>query len=340
MSRRVSRSLAWLAGLFAAGQVALALAVEFDLAPARDPLEAAKWADLRALRVAEPDRPLLVMLGSSRTLQGFRPDLCDGFDCGGRPALAFNFGLPAAGPLRESLVYQRLRHEGIRPALLLVEVMPALLQEPGAGRLSEEDWLAARRLAGGDLARLRPYLAHPDKAAGDWLTARLAPAYSYRRAWCSALGVGVPEPESGLAEMDARGWQPLDRDELPPHQRDGLTRPQLAQYVPALQHLRIGPGPAQALRDLLAAATADRVPAVLVLMPENSAFRAAYRPEGAAELRALLDGLRTEFGAGVIDARAWQPDAAFWDGHHLLPGAATAFTRRLRAELTEMRHGG
>src|SRR5262249_4370981 len=125
----------------------------------------------------------------------------------------------------------------------------------------------------------------------------------------------------------------------PPHQRAGLARLQLAQYEQSLRELRVGAGPARALRDLLAAAAADGTPAGPGPMPEGAKFRAAYGPGAGPDLLAFLAGLRAACGAPLIDARTWMPDEAFHDGHHLLPGAAEQFTRRLRAALAEVLHG-
>jgi hypothetical protein len=328
-ARRAAHTLVWLAGLFALGEIAFAATIECDLAPARDPLAQAKWQRLRAVRRADPDRPLALMLGSSRTLLGLQADL---LDSPGRRG--FNFGLAGTGPLEEWLIWRRLCDAGIRPRLLLVEVFPPLLQGPVSGLVSEEDWLNAAKHSGVDLVRLGPYLTDAGRLARNWFVERLKPAYSNRRAWCDLLALNGPPPETELGDMDAAGWQPLRAADITATNRAALTDVDLHRYGPTLRNLRPCGGPAWALRDLLANARRRSVPTVLVLMPENTAFRAAYGPEAR---RAVQDFLGAT-GGPLIDARTWLPDEAFWDGHHLLPGAAGIFTRRLREELT--RYGG
>jgi hypothetical protein len=67
-------------------------------------------------------------------------------------------------------------------------------------------------------------------------------------------------------------------------------------------------------------------------MPEGEAFRQWYPPGAGERLDAYVRGLADEFGVPVIDARRWMRDEDFWDGHHLLPGGAAAFSRRLALE--------
>jgi hypothetical protein len=53
-------------------------------------------------------------------------------------------------------------------------------------------------------------------------------------------------------------------------------------------------------------------------------------------LDAFLGDVTRAFGVRLVDARDWLPDAAFYDGHHLLPAGAKAFSVRLAIELRRM----
>src|SRR6266850_6378448 len=89
-----------------------------------DPEYGVRLGLLRARQAETPDRPLLLLIGSSRTVMSFRPEILGALRTGdGAPVLAFNFSHLAAGPLMNLLAYDRLRREGIRPKWLVVEVM-------------------------------------------------------------------------------------------------------------------------------------------------------------------------------------------------------------------------
>src|SRR5262245_35858104 len=103
----------------AAAQVALAAAVETNPA-LRDPAFGSRWQRLRQRRQAEPGRPLLLAVGTSRLEVGLRADLVR---LPGDP-LVFNFGLPGAGPPQQWLTLRRLRADGVRPDALLLELLP------------------------------------------------------------------------------------------------------------------------------------------------------------------------------------------------------------------------
>ena len=70
----------------------------------------------------------------------------------------------------------------------------------------------------------------------------------------------------------------------------------------------------------------------LVLLPESEGFRALYPPATTQRLYAFLNGLCAENRCELIDARAWLPDTAFTDGHHMLKPGAETFSDRLVTE--------
>jgi hypothetical protein len=333
--RRCGRAvLLWTLGLYLAAQAALLLVLDrwrptLAVTVCRD-----KWRQLRQLAAREPERPLLVMLGSSRTemaLQAGRLSGLPGPD--GRPFLAYNFGVPQAGPLHHGLYLGEMLDAGIRPRLLLVEFLPPLFNEPGRGLTSEEDWTSAPWLSAAQLLRLWPYFARPGRKGRDWLEGRLAPGYAFRQVFHTALlerlSPGGVRPEG--APHDPWGWrlpEPLTAEECARFR--GLAH---RLFSPSLRRFRLGKGPSRALRDLLERCRRERIPVVLVLTPESATFRSWYSPEALAAPGRLLAEVREAYGVPVIDASGWVADRDFIDGHHLLAGGARVFTTRLREEL-------
>ena len=149
----------WGLVFFAGLQLALVVCVDQWQPVLRDAQFGRKLALLEAARAEHPTRPLLLMLGSSRTAVGFRPDETRATH--GKPATAFNFGLPAAGPLKQRQCLESLLGRGLRPDLLLVEVMPPLFNEAGPDRFCEENWLDVPGLAAADVLLLQSYFSHP-----------------------------------------------------------------------------------------------------------------------------------------------------------------------------------
>src|SRR5258708_6444152 len=116
--------LAWGLGLFLAAQAAFALALLGPGSRLRDPEVALKLRALRRLLSAQPGRPLVLALGSSRLGVNLRPHELPGAADPGAP-LVFNFALCRSGPALELLCLRRLLAAGVRPDRLLVEVSTA-----------------------------------------------------------------------------------------------------------------------------------------------------------------------------------------------------------------------
>jgi hypothetical protein len=325
---------------FVGAQVALTLAMERWLPQMRDQEWHSKLVRLRRRLAKEPRPALVVMQGSSRTLFGFAADRFSGRrGPGGAPVVAFNFGLAGAGPLREWLCLRQLLQEGIRPDLLLVEVLPVLLNAPGPGRQCEENWLYVPHLAGMDIALLKPYCSRPGRLAKAWLRSRLLPCCTNRQGIVRALAPRwlPPEPPSNvLARMDRWGWVPVTWGPVSAETRRSSTEATRRHYAPAFQDFRIGSGPARALADCLELCRREQIRVALVLMPEGPAFRSWNTPAAEAQLQGFLAELRKKYPAGLIDARTWVGEEGFLDSHHLLPGGATVFSNRLADEVLRL----
>jgi hypothetical protein len=327
--RRVLHSLGWAVLSFVLPQLLLGWRLECGPADRRDPDYALKEQRLRALLLGQPGQPLVVALGSSRTLLGLAAARV-------RPALVFNFGLTGAGPLLERLCLTRLLAAGIRPDFVLVEVLPALLHQADASPV-EEDWLDGSRLRLDELATLWPDHSRPSRLLGAWSRSRLLPCYHDRAGLGACLGF-KPRAAVALGEgLDSHGWYEYPASKAPATDRRRRLEMARAQYVsdnPAGNgEARLAAGPARALRALLARCRDEGIPAALLLMPEGSEFQGFLPAPVRAGLDAFLIELARSERVPLIDARNWVEDAGFWDGHHLLPEGAVTFTRRLEREV-------
>lgn len=318
---------------FAAAQLALSLAVESWLPQVRDPQYAVREQRLLARRAAAPGRPLWVMLGSSRTQLGLQAGQYRGIASAQAP-LVFNFGMPGCGPIMQRVCLERLLERGVRPDLLFVEVMPAMLSWRG-GQPMEERMLDGSRLSVAELTSLLSYFEQPRRALGRWSAAWLAPAHRRARELRRLVrldDVGeAPDPAAADHLMDEYGWQCVPCSADAARRRD-LILMASNQYDGALAEFELGARPTAALRALIARCRCESIDVTLVLMPEAESFRSLYSAGAEAELQSFLLDLRSEYGAALVDARHWVADEHFSDGHHLSPAGAAAFTVRFQRE--------
>jgi hypothetical protein len=335
---RARGALLWGLLVFAAGQLATAVALEHALPGVRDAEYAAKTARLRTLLQQAPGRPLVLVLGSSRTMMNFDAGRAEA-QLTARSAVVFNFGMRGAGPMLELVFLRRLLADGLRPDLILLEVLPPVFNGSAPHPL-EQLWLNGGRLRLSELSRLRRYHTEPGRLVRHWLKNRWAPCSSYSRELRGALGTGLPEAppapdEPCPGELDPHGWQPYFVDGVTAEQRRTFSEVARAQYSESLGPFQPGAQPLRALDDLVALCRREGIALAFVLMPESSTFRALY-PEGmVAGLERHLKGCKDAEGMPLVDARAWVDDSGFWDGHHALPTGARAFTDRLSDEVLQ-----
>lgn len=321
---------------FVLWQLLLSATVEFGWPALRDPEVVQKSAQLRQ-RVAErPEDPLLLFLGSSRTFNGIAAGRLAGVeDSEGRLWHAYNFGITAAGPIRQRLVLEAILAQGIRPARLVVEVLPALLNEPGDDRLCEENWIHVPGLTVGEMWRAGNFVSNPSRFRYAWLRSRLWPCIPFGPRLCTRMEGFNRNPECALPaveRMDSTGWT-ANPGSTDPAEKTLRVRAALEEYHRAFRDFRIGEGPVRAVREVLGMCLERRIAVTLVLMPEATAFRTgeAIPMQNAVECLSLQ--LSREFGCSYVDAREWLTDEEFADGHHLLPSGATRFTDRLAGVL-------
>jgi hypothetical protein len=160
------------------------------------------------------------------------------------------------------------------------------------------------------------------------------PTFTYRHALLSrALPAWVPwgaRLDYVFDKTDADGWTRL----VPPED------PAVREWARAGEVTRFGGfarcGVAASAREgfarLTRAVKVHDIRVLVVVMPEGSELRAVYPAERWAEFGRATDELARDLGAQVVSARELMSDAAFADGHHLLPDGAGEFTRRFGAQ--------
>jgi hypothetical protein len=333
-ARRAVLTLVWGLVAFAVGQFVLGWAVEHWLPAARDAEYTVKLERLRARQSEEPGRPLVLVLGSSRVALGLRADSLHP-DYQGRPALVFNFGLTGGASLVEALSLRRLLSEGVRPDLLVLEVLPPTLNQPGRHPL-EEEWFDAGRLRSSERGFLHAYHSDETRTRRQWLKRRIPclwHTHHLRRLLVpQEQGASTAPVTWACQRMDAYGWLRASFDDVTSEQRQRSIDIARGQYATALGDFHLAEGPSRALDDILHYCRREGIPVALLLMPEGPTFRSLYPPSMRAGIDAHLQAVSREHDVPLIDAREWLPEEAFWDSHHLLPRGAAAFTERLGRE--------
>lgn len=329
--RRTARAIIiWGVVAFIAVQAAVAASADLLAPEVYDPEYAARLARLQGRHAEHPDRPLLLMLGSSRTGQLFRPEQLPPFtDADGRTVLPFNFSRNGGGPVYSRLAYARLCHQGLKPDWVIIELMPALL----TARYERFFYTSITAHELRDLAR---YISGR-RAVGCYAKLHVLPGYKNRTgllrsiapSW--AMPTGVEDPETNIDRLGGEGKR--IRPSMPDADRRAEDARVSAGYAEILAHFQIDPGADRAFRDLLSACRDNGTRAIVIRTPESTTFRAGYRPEALTTIDAYARDLTREFGVPIVDASVWLPDEQFEDGHHPLLAGQTAFTDRLHREV-------
>jgi hypothetical protein len=333
LTRRSRKAVLYGLGVFFLGQLLFALALETFWRSLRDPEYDRKLASLRSqLRRAGPDRPLVLLLGSSRVGFNVRPDQLPVWPVNAGPApLVFNFGMCSADPVLLRIVFGRLLADGIRPQWALIEVSPMLYQEPDHGKPTFADLIEVRRLQWRDVRSIRRYSSHPVSLLAEWLGDRLIPGFAHRFLvlnrympdWLPPSLRGFDYPWHWL---DPWGWVDLPLMEtLGPEANWQKRVSDTRAHFPWCDHYRPQARSDRAMRDLLASAGRAGIAVALLRMPD---YLEKWSPPAAkAEMRAYVEQLARQFAVPVVDMRDWVSDTGFWDGVHFVHEMASLFTQ-------------
>lgn len=294
----------------------------------RDPFYGDKLTKLRA-KLRQPDREAFVlMMGSSRTGFAFHGLVVEEqVRKAGRSIATFNFGVPATGPVTHLLYARRLIEAGVKPDLMLIEILPAMFADvPEKAR--EQAWLYGDRLRGDELAIVERYGFDSVRVRSRWRESIYTPWYGLRfqligRVMQSWIPWQLRYDWS--RGTDECGWCTPYRDQLTEDERATALGQARQEYFATLQDWRLGEHPRNALKELLELARQHGIATQLVLLPEGSTFRSWYSPTVQERLADFLSST----GCEVVDARLWLDDLDFTDDHHQLKSGAIKFSQRI-----------
>ncbi|HXT60833.1 MAG TPA: hypothetical protein VN699_19500 [Pirellulales bacterium] len=319
---------------FAASQFTLELAIENWWPGLRDEFCHQKLTQLkRRFDAAPPQAVKVVMLGTSATYCDLQSERLERAlrETSGREVAVYNFGIPGSSALMELIALKRLLAEGIRPDVVLIEVLSPFLS--GCPPLDPTRF-SAPRFALSELPLIRRYTGHYSRVR--WWDGRLAPCHAHRWAILRRLApnFAVDDPwTQGVGPFDAAGAGHLE-DEIRTDAgyRQGVQRTEDSYGVYRNKFRRDAPF-CQILRELLSICRQEQIRAALVVMPESSELRGWYDWRVDGEMLAFLRELGGEYGADVIDAKDWIDDRGFLDGIHLVQSGAERFTGGLAGEV-------
>jgi hypothetical protein len=289
-----------------------------------------KLNDLQAKIAQFPDRPLVLMLGSSRVATGFRPDSLPTEIH--QQAITFNFSQVGTGPQLAHLQLYRLLKQGIKPAYVLIEFWAPFWANDGYLQ-AYLDALNLATLNRSDINILTRYIPKSKHLINRWISAQILPMFASRFVLLSHLGQAwAPnfDPDRRLQNLDQSGWW-APRQTVSNLDHEKLVKHYAEVYGKRLASFSIKPTPDRALQDLIELCHREGITPIVVVLPEGRDFQAIYDQNARATVDKYLSNLRTK--TQVVDTRDWVRDDGFSDGHHLLPAGAEQFTQRLGQEV-------
>jgi hypothetical protein len=345
-SGRAKTAVFWGVVAFFAGQVVLSYIISQIHPEIRDPEFGYRLLRLRQLAAEATDRPLCLVLGSSRTLCGICPPALPPWpaDAGPQPCV-FNFSQFCAGPVRELQTLRRLLADGHRPDWLLLEIWPPYW--PQEGYWFDEQHIMQQDLRAVDLSIIWRYFRHRWAGLTKFAADTLVPVTGLRSNLLARCAGWLLSSDQHWRELRLASWRDGEPSGWRPWQERGPVeqfrartdeyRTQMAaieiQTKPRLDHFFVSETTDRAFHEILEECRRRHIKAALILMPEHSQMRSWYTPEVHEKIKAYLDRLKREYRIAVFDTRTWLADNDFYDLAHMAPPAAAPFTMRLGREL-------
>lgn len=332
-SSRSRKTLLFALAAFALTQVALAGVVLSDPTMVREDLTQRRLRRYQQRADAQPGALTVVQIGSSRTEFGLcgtaaEPWLSQRL---GQPVVLFNMGAQGAGPAANLVNLRRRLNDGVRPNVLLLEVLPALLDEremltdldplrmPASGLRCSEVALVWQ-MAG----RTRPWLW------AEWVKEQALAAETHRLALLSQGCPRLLSPENrrdGFRSADECGYIPPTK--RTPEQLQKALQHARERYQPVLATFRLSQKALDVIGETVEAARSEGMTVALVLMPEGPAFRSWYPPGTWSDVSAALEKLSQKHQTSLIDLREALDEEDLFDSHHATHEGARKLTGKL-----------
>jgi hypothetical protein len=295
-----------------------------------------EWRDpefghrLKRLRTAEAaGRPLVLVLGTSRTQNAIHPAVMGFADQPDSPRV-FNFGQSASSPLKVLLTLLRVMDAEVRPAAVVVEVLPVWLATNGTA--DELFAHQADRLSARDLRHLAPYCSTPAVLWRNWRAARLAPWSAHRFVllshWLPRWVPWTARIDFQWDTMDADGYTPFPHANPSDEVRATATEHARNEYRHSFGGFRPAATAVQALRDLVGRCQQEGIPVAFVVPPVSPGFRGWFTPHAWVSGETAVNQLARDLDVPVFWPTDYT-DTDFVDGHHMLPATADRYSRWL-----------
>src|SRR5687768_14672336 len=241
--RQRGRSIVlWGLVFLALGQAGLAITLQVWRPELRDPEYGVRLGKLRHRLREHPDRPLVLVLGSSRITNGVAAERLSLPDSGqAKQPIVFNMSLSGGGHMMQLLCLRRLLAQGIRPQAVVLEAMPVYLDYDGQA-LRTKAYLTSDRIHWRDLG---PLCRHAPRLAlwrcQQWLEWNSAPFFHDRTRLLARyapdwVATDQADQVSYWKQLiHPFGWIPLPAEKWTPERRLQETKDTEEHYRPLLQ---------------------------------------------------------------------------------------------------------
>jgi hypothetical protein len=288
---------------------------------------------IKTLAAKYPDRPVMIFLGTSRTISALNAKQATQ----ATNALVINLGMTGHTPALLWMVAERLLEDHVPCDYLFVEALPGHFSK-AIDVSSIPLFIGEERLASRDIRRmadLDPALQslHPHRIpwffCWSWENRN-----SLQHWWFPKWNQPLRTMNPGRFSFDEYGYFPAS-----PPLDDEVTMNRLltateSQYRPLLQQYQIDPQPREALRRIIKRCEKAQIPLVLYSMPEDRTFHSWYAADANEQFRSMVNDCRGASTQPIewYDTREWLSDDQFFDRHHVLPTGSAQFTQRVIQE--------
>jgi hypothetical protein len=334
--KRSRGAVLWSLAIFAGLQLSLAgmLLFRWPTSWLLDPA----YAHRKKLLIAgkkEPERFNVLFLGTSLVHFGVQAELIERELAArlGRPVSIHNWGTPGWGGLRHTVIFDRLRRDGIRPDLVIAEAMPSCLTNNRKPTYLDEINMPIDYFDWADVTMFkryqdnyRPWLRWEQILAVSTSLYRKRLTFAYLT--CPWL---IPVPH-GPQYVTNRGG----RMELPWEMVPGLIAREKRIYTNIVNNWVFGGSFCDSFEKIISMCQQDGIPVAVLVMPEGPSFRTWVAPKSQAAFDAYLRGVTERYHMPLCQAQAWLDwEEGFFDSHHLAGRGADLFSKRLVQEFLD-----